>query len=218
MALTEYEVHLFFECIDIPNSTDVLVIDGAFGTGKTTATGAILVTRAEIITRMAALPTALITRLQELLAEWVVVSTSNVVIKANTANEGVDLDPKKKRELIRQRVKKIVPVVIKERDNQGSAIRSQTVVIGTIEPAAVAHTAGGYALNPAKFGLTTVNFVDFEPCELAATTALIPRYDRASDKFTLHQGDGPATAGPLAESDEDTIAAEPIRFIAYGRA
>jgi hypothetical protein len=122
MALTEYEQHLFFECIDIPNATSVLYIDGAFGTGKTTATGAILITRDEIITRINGLSQALITRLQELLAEWVVVSTSNVRIRANTANEGVDLDPKEKRTLIRHRVKKIVPVVIKERDNQGSDI------------------------------------------------------------------------------------------------
>ena len=52
MALTEYEQHLFFECIDIPNTTSVLYIDGAFGTGKTTATGAILVSRDLLIDRI----------------------------------------------------------------------------------------------------------------------------------------------------------------------
>ena len=122
MALTEYEQHLFFECIDIPDATSILYIDGAFGTGKTQATGAILVSRDEIIIRINALSAALLLRLQELLAEWLTVSTSNVKITPNTANEGVGLDPAKKRELIRHRVKKIVPVVIKERDNQGSSI------------------------------------------------------------------------------------------------
>jgi len=94
---------------------------------------------------------------------------------------------------------------------------TDVIVTGTIEMTAGEHPAGGLALNPAKFGLTTVNFVSFETVELAATTALLARYDRATDKVTLHEGDGPTTAGPLAESDEDTTAATEIRFRAEGK-
>ena len=53
---------------------------------------------------------------------------------------------------------------------------SQSIVIGTIELNAGAHGAGGYAPSAAKFGLTTVNFVDFEVVE--------PR-PRRLDRFTM---------------------------------
>ena len=104
-------------------------------------------------------------------------------------------------------------ITIIKKDVHGTDV----VVTGTVELAAVAHPAGGLALNPAKFGLSTVNFVSFETVELASTTALIARYDRATDKVTLHEGDGPTTAGPLAESDEDTVAATECRFRAEGK-
>ncbi len=104
-------------------------------------------------------------------------------------------------------------ITVLSEDRQGT----RNIVYGTIEMTAGAHPAGGLALNPAKFGLTDVEFVSFETVELAATTALVARYDRATDKVTLHEGDGPTTAGPLAESDEDTSAATEIRFKAEGR-
>ena len=93
---------------------------------------------------------------------------------------------------------------------------TQSIVIGTIELSA-AYVAGGVAPSLAKFGLNVVNFVHFEPVELAATTALLPRYDRATDKVMMHEGDGPTTAGPLAESDEALTSADDLRFMAVGR-
>lgn len=90
------------------------------------------------------------------------------------------------------------------------------VVIGEIELSA-AYSAGGVALDPPKFGLSEVYFVDFEPVELSATNALLPRYDRATDKVMIHEGDGPTTAGPLAETDEALTSATDLRFKAYGR-
>lgn len=93
---------------------------------------------------------------------------------------------------------------------------SRNVVIGTIATGAV-YPSGGLVPSVAKFGLVEIDFVEFEPLELAATTALLPRYDRATDKVMLHEGDGPTVAGPLAETDEDLTAAGPVYFMAYGR-
>jgi hypothetical protein len=104
-------------------------------------------------------------------------------------------------------------ITVLSKDVQGT----QCIVYGTIEMTAGTHPAGGLALNPAKFGLSAVDFVSFETVELAATTALVARYDRATDKVTLHEGDGPTTAGPLAETNEDTTAATEIRFKAEGQ-
>jgi len=95
---------------------------------------------------------------------------------------------------------------------------SQSIIIGTMELEASAISAGGVAPATAKFGLTTVNFCHFEPIEMASgTDALLPRYDRVTDKVMIHEGDGPTTAGPLAESNEDTSSATPLRFMAVGR-
>ena len=93
---------------------------------------------------------------------------------------------------------------------------TRTIVIGTIELSA-AYVAGGVAPSLAKFGLSTVDFVHLEPIELAAATALLPRYDRATDKVMIHEGDGPTTAGPLAQTDEALTSAEDLRFMAVGR-
>ena len=103
-------------------------------------------------------------------------------------------------------------VTIIEKDIFGT----QVIVIGTVELSA-AYVSGGVVPSLAKFGLSTVNFVEFEPIELAATTALLPRYDRATDKIMIHEGDGPTTAGPLAETDEALTSADDLRFMAIGR-
>lgn len=91
-----------------------------------------------------------------------------------------------------------------------------TVHIGTVELSA-AYTAGGIVPSAAKFGLSEVYHVSFEPVELAATTALIPRYDAETDKVMLHEGDGPDTAGPLAQTDEALTASGDLKFMAFGR-
>lgn len=90
------------------------------------------------------------------------------------------------------------------------------VVRGTVELSST-YPAGGIALGTAKFGLVDVHHVMMEPVELAATTALIPRYDAATDKIMLHEGDGPTTAGPLAETDEDVTSSANIKFMAWGK-
>jgi len=92
---------------------------------------------------------------------------------------------------------------------------TRNVVIGEIELSA-AYPSGGVAPSVAKFGLSQVDFVEFEPVELAATTALLARYDRATDKVMLHEGDA-GTAGPLAQTDEALTNATDLRFLAYGR-
>src|SRR5689334_8441460 len=91
----------------------------------------------------------------------------------------------------------------------------QNVVIGTDELSST-YSAGGVALGTAKFGLTTVNFVEFEPVLLTSTTALVPLYNRATDKIMFVEGDGPTTAGPLIETDEDLTNSPDVRFKAYG--
>ena len=117
MALTDAQKHLVFEVFGIPNSVDVLYIDGRFGTGKTSATGAILVSRDQITTRIDALAQHLQDRLTTLLAEWEKVSINTVRIHPNAANEGVDVNPAKTRALIRERVRMIVPIIRAEVDS-----------------------------------------------------------------------------------------------------
>jgi len=92
---------------------------------------------------------------------------------------------------------------------------TKVVIIGTMELSG-AYSAGGIVPSVAKFGLSRVDFVHFEPIELAATTALLPRYDRATDKVMIHEGDGPTTAGPLAETDEALTSADDLRYMAVG--
>lgn len=122
MALTDAEKHLVFEVFGIPNATDVLYIDGRFGTGKTDATGAILVSQDEILSRIDALAQHLQDRLSELLAEWKRVSIDSIRIMPNAANEGVDVNPARTRRLIRERVRKIVPVIVGESVSGGNGI------------------------------------------------------------------------------------------------
>lgn len=93
---------------------------------------------------------------------------------------------------------------------------TRNIVIGTVELSST-YPSGGVAVGTAKFGLTTVDAVFMEPVELAATTALVPRYDAATDKIMLHEGDGPTTAGPLAETDENVTSSGDIKFMAVGR-
>lgn len=114
MALTDYERHLVFEVFDIPDAASVLYIDGAFATGKTSHTGAILVSRTEINALMDGLSEALEQRLRELLEAWKRVSVQGTKIAPNTSNEGVDVAPARDRALIRKRIQKIVPVVTPE--------------------------------------------------------------------------------------------------------
>lgn len=90
------------------------------------------------------------------------------------------------------------------------------VIRGTVELSST-YPSGGVALGTAKFGLVEVYHVTMEPVELAATTALIPRYDAATDKIMLHEGDGPTTAGPLAETDEDVTSSGDVKFMAWGK-
>ena len=115
MALSDYDKHLVFEVLDIPNSVSVLYIDTNFGTGKTSETGAILVSRDEVVARIDALTADLEVRLQELLAAWKKVAVSGTRLEANAANQGVNYNPGRQRARIRLLVQKILPVFL-ERD------------------------------------------------------------------------------------------------------
>ena len=89
-------------------------------------------------------------------------------------------------------------------------------VLGTVELSST-YSAGGVALGTAKFGLSDVKFAHMEPVLLASTTALVPFYNRATDKIMLFEGDGPTTAGPLAETDEALTNSGDVRFFAVGK-
>ena len=119
--LDAYNQQLLLEAVGIPNQDSVLVIDGAFATGKTLATGAIQVTRDLVFERLAALPVDVETRLVELLVEWKEVSTSHVSISPNNANEGVRLNPAVKRRILRARIKQIVGLVLQPQTLGGGA-------------------------------------------------------------------------------------------------
>lgn len=111
MALSEYQIQLVFEVFDIPQAESVLYIDGAFATGKTSQTGAILVSKDEIRTLIAGISAEQEQRVVELLTEWSRVSLSSVRVKPQPSNEGVDVNPARTRALIRQRLQKIIPIV-----------------------------------------------------------------------------------------------------------
>lgn len=89
-------------------------------------------------------------------------------------------------------------------------------VLGTMELSA-AYSAGGVAVGTAKFGLTDVKFAKFEPVLFSATKALVPLYNRTTDKVMLFEGDGPTTAGPLVETDEALTTSGDLRFFAVGK-
>lgn len=121
MALSDTFKVLFYEAIDIPRQVTVQLIDGAYGTGVTWQSGAIEVSKTLIDARLDALDEAARLRLEELLTEWKTVSTSNVSIYPNNANEGVRLDPAYKRRMIRHRIKTHIGLVISERVHQHGA-------------------------------------------------------------------------------------------------
>lgn len=95
-----------------------------------------------------------------------------------------------------------------ESDIQGT----QNVEYGTIELPA-SYAAGGPALGTAKFGLTTVNFVQFEQ-----PAGYVFGYDRTNDKVKVFYGNYDGSDGPLIEvADTTNVAALVCRFRAEGR-
>lgn len=128
--LTEAERHLCYECLGVPNATDVLNVNSDFGTGSRFQSMAVTGSKTDIDTRIEALDTAAeggdedaaarVARLKVLLAEWERVSTSNVDLKPNAANEGVSIRPSRKRRLIRERVQKIIPVFVEAIDGESA--------------------------------------------------------------------------------------------------
>jgi len=89
------------------------------------------------------------------------------------------------------------------------------VVHGTVEGPS-SYAAGGFATNPVKFGLTTVEFCSLNPVESAATLAFMPRYDHASGKIKLFEANTADAA--LVEVDDATdLDSVEIRFMALGR-
>jgi hypothetical protein len=96
---------------------------------------------------------------------------------------------------------------------------TQTVIIGTFELPAGVWTAAGVAPGTAKFGLTTVNFCEIEPVEVAAdmSTALFAKYDRAGDLVFLYESASGASAEMDATNANVTNNVTDLRFMAIGR-
>ncbi len=90
---------------------------------------------------------------------------------------------------------------------------TKNIVIGTVEGEASA-TDGGVALSPAKFGLSTFDFLTFELVEEDADEAYVARYDYATDKVQFYQC---LTADALQEVPATTNTDLVIRFRAIGR-
>jgi hypothetical protein len=122
MALTDAEKHTVYEILGVPNATSVLNLDSDYGTGSRFQNMAVTTGKTSIDAILDALATALETRLRALLVEWATVATSATRLKANTANQGVERDPRNIRKLIRARVKVIVPVIVQAREGAGGAI------------------------------------------------------------------------------------------------
>jgi len=120
MALTAAEKHLVYEILGVPNATSVLNLNSDYGTGSRFQNMAVTSGKASIDAILDALPSDLETRLRALTVEWSAVSTSATRLKANTANQGVDRDPRNIRNLIRARVKVIVPVRIESQESGGA--------------------------------------------------------------------------------------------------
>jgi hypothetical protein len=118
MALSPDETELVYEVLDIPNRTDVLVVNGRFGTGTSGQHGAVLTTKTLIDQRLAALSTSQETRVRALTVEWATVSTSGVRLAPNAANEGIDRNPARERTLIKRRMARVLGV-FRETDSDG---------------------------------------------------------------------------------------------------
>lgn len=119
MPITEAQRVLFYEVVGVPNDTSVLNIDGQFGTGRKYVDYAVTTAKTEIDAKLNALTGEPLTRLQALLARWEEISTDSTRLRPNTSNEGVDVDPRRERALIRRRILTIVPVFVAGRDLSG---------------------------------------------------------------------------------------------------
>ncbi len=98
---------------------------------------------------------------------------------------------------------------------EDNVVGELSMITGTMELQGGAISAGGIAPIPAKFGLASVSQVFCEIVELAATTALLARYDAATDKVMFYDGGGAGVAFP--ESNEDTTASIDMKITALGR-
>lgn len=110
MALTNDEIELVYEVLEIPNTTDVLVVEGMFGTGSAFQNGAVLTTKTLIDARLAALSQSREDRLRQLLVEWKAVATTGVKLSPLGENEGVDRNPARERSLLRKRIETLIGV------------------------------------------------------------------------------------------------------------
>ena len=81
---------------------------------------AVTTAKSQIDAMLDALPAHLVDRLRALTVDWTNVSISATRLRANNANQGVDRDPKKIRNLIRRRVRVIVPVMIESQESGGA--------------------------------------------------------------------------------------------------
>jgi hypothetical protein len=120
MALTDAEKHDVYEILDVPNATSVLNLNSDYGTGSRFQNMAVTTGKTAIDAILDGLSADLETRLRELLVEWAAVSTSATRLKPNNANQGVDRDPRNIRNLIRRRVRVIVPVMIESQESGGA--------------------------------------------------------------------------------------------------
>jgi len=122
MALTDAETHQVYEILGVPEADSVLNLNADYGTGSRFENFAITTAKTAIDAILAGLSAALEARLRELLVQWSTVSTSATRLRANTANQGVERDPRNIRNLIRARVKTIVPVLIEAQEGSGGSI------------------------------------------------------------------------------------------------
>lgn len=93
---------------------------------------------------------------------------------------------------------------------------TKNVHAGSIEGPA-SYLAGGFALGTALFGLSSVEFVQFETVSQdAAAAGFVARYDRTNDKVQVFVGD--SSADGMAEvADAVDLSSELFRFMAIGR-
>lgn len=120
MAISEEERVLFYELVEVPNDTDVLNIDGQFGTGLKFVDYAVTTAKTEIDAKLDALTGEPLSRLQTILAQFKTIALDSTRIRPNTSNEGVDVDPRRARALLRRHALTIVPVFVAGRDLSGA--------------------------------------------------------------------------------------------------